>query len=70
MSAFIVRDFSNPLELLNPSVLLPLLPRLDVAELLGQHHSRLARKFSDERLRAMFTFQDLYVGKLLICAPL
>ena len=42
MSAFIARDFDGLLDLpglLGP--LLPLLPRLDVAELLGQHHGRL-----------------------------
>ena len=42
MSAFIARDFDGLQDLpglLGP--LLPLLPRLDVAELLGQHHGRL-----------------------------
>ena len=41
MSAFIARDFDGLRDL--PGLfgpLLPLLPRLDVADLLGQHHGR------------------------------
>ena len=40
MSTFIARDFDGPLDLLDPRVLLPLLPRLNAMELLGQHHKR------------------------------
>lgn len=59
---FIARDFRSPAEFLDPSRLLPLLGQLDVRELLGQHWSRLARRFKSPRIAAMLSFQDLYVG--------
>ena len=40
ISEFIARDFDSPMDMLNLGRLLPLLPRLNVLELLGQHHSR------------------------------
>ncbi|KAG1658209.1 hypothetical protein FOA52_008232 [Chlamydomonas sp. UWO 241] len=74
MSAFIRRDFGSPFDMLDPRVLLPLLPLLlggglSVPELLGEHYGCLAARFRDERLRAMFTFQDLYVGLSPYSAP-
>ncbi|GAX83530.1 hypothetical protein CEUSTIGMA_g10955.t1 [Chlamydomonas eustigma] len=62
MSAFITRDFESPMDLVGlVASLIPVLPRLNVMELLGQHQGRLAERFQDPRLQAMFTFQDLYV---------
>lgn len=40
MAAFIEKDFDTPLDMLDLSKLLPLLPRLNVLELLGQHHGQ------------------------------
>lgn len=37
---FIARDFTNVAEFLDPTRLLPLLRQLNLAELLGPHHSR------------------------------
>lgn len=40
MAAFIEKDFDSPLDMLDLPKLLPLLPRLNVLELLGQHHGQ------------------------------
>ncbi|KAL6754674.1 hypothetical protein V8C86DRAFT_2696089 [Haematococcus lacustris] len=66
---FIERDFNSPLDMVDPGRTLPLLARVNAQELLGQHHSRLAARFKDPRLQALFSFQDLYVGLSPYTAP-
>jgi len=66
---FIDRDFDSLADFLDLRRLLPLLGQVDVMELLGQHWSRLGRRFRDPRLRALLCFQDLYVGLSPYTAP-
>eukprot|EP00775_Hariotina_reticulata_P005714 gene5714-5954_t len=66
---FIARDFDGWLDFLDLRRLLPLLGQVSLPELLGNHHSRLARRFRDPRLCAMLSFQDLYVGLSPYTAP-
>jgi len=66
---FIQRDFDSIFDFLDLRRLLPLLSQVDIAELLGQHHQRLAKRFKDPRLQALFSFQDLYVGLSPYTAP-
>ncbi|GBF88243.1 phytoene dehydrogenase [Raphidocelis subcapitata] len=65
---FIARDIDGLTDL-DPGRLLSLLGRVDVFELLGQHHARLARRFKDPRIPALLSFQDLYVGLSPYNAP-
>eukprot|EP00898_Chlorokybus_atmophyticus_P008712 jgi/Chlat1/8842/Chrsp91S00684 len=69
LANFIERDFTSIMDYLNPFRLLPLLKRLSPLELLGQHHAQVGNYFKDPRLRALFTFQDLYVGLSPYNAP-
>jgi hypothetical protein len=50
MERFIARDFASWGELLDPAQLLPLVGQVDIPELLGQHHARLARRWVGGRL--------------------
>jgi len=58
MRAFMRRDFRSARDLLSPSTL----KALGDLKLLVSHYSRAARSFRSPKLRAAFTFQDLYVG--------
>lgn len=51
-----------------PAVL-PLMAGVNPADMLGQHDGRLKQFFTQQRLRSMFTFQDLYVGLSPYTAP-
>eukprot|EP00899_Mesostigma_viride_P004237 jgi/Mesvir1/13814/Mv15968-RA.1 len=62
LPGFISRNFNSVMDYLNPAYLAPLLRRVDPLKLLGQHNRVLAGYFKDPRLRALFSFQDLYVG--------
>ncbi|WIA13356.1 hypothetical protein OEZ85_006938 [Tetradesmus obliquus] len=67
---FIARDADSIGEFLDLRRLLPLLGQVDVAELLGNHHGRLMRRFAcNERIAALLSFQDLYVGLSPYAAP-
>ncbi|KAI3436703.1 hypothetical protein D9Q98_006118 [Chlorella vulgaris] len=66
---FIDREFSDLASARGLQDLIPFLPKLNVLDLLGQHDWRLQQFFKDQRLRAMFTFQDLYVGLTPYSAP-
>ncbi|GLI64657.1 hypothetical protein VaNZ11_007985, partial [Volvox africanus] len=73
MEAFISRDAEGLGDLLGEAIKDPelrsLLSSVGVAELLQNHHERMSRRFGDPRLRALFTFQDLYVGLTPYNAP-
>eukprot|EP00879_Flechtneria_rotunda_P012551 GHRR01013105.1.p1 GENE.GHRR01013105.1~~GHRR01013105.1.p1 ORF type:complete len:410 (+),score=129.74 GHRR01013105.1:573-1802(+) len=66
---FIAKDWKNVWEFLDLSRLLPLLGKVNPAEMLGNHHARLARRFKSPRIRALLSFQDLYVGLSPYTAP-
>lgn len=66
---FIDRDFTKLTDARVLRDLLPMLPNINLLDLLGQHDGRLKQFFRDPRLRAMFTFQDLYVGLSPYTAP-
>ncbi|KAK9823667.1 hypothetical protein WJX72_004529 [[Myrmecia] bisecta] len=66
---FIDKDFTGWADLRRLPGLLPLLTRINLLDLLGQHDSRLSCYFKDPRLRALFSFQDLYVGLSPYTAP-
>ncbi|CAM6092932.1 unnamed protein product [Calypogeia fissa] len=67
--SFIERDFRTFWDYANIPRLLPLLRHLSPFELLGQHHARMKNYFSNPKLQALFTFQDLYVGLTPYNAP-
>ncbi|EFJ43214.1 hypothetical protein VOLCADRAFT_96696 [Volvox carteri f. nagariensis] len=73
MEGFISRDARGLGELvagvIKDEELRSLLTSVGLAELLGSHHSRMSRRFRDPRLKALFTFQDLYVGLTPYNAP-
>ncbi|GAB4816450.1 hypothetical protein N2152v2_003496 [Parachlorella kessleri] len=70
MPNFIERDFNSLSDARAlGAALLPLLPQINLLDLLAPHDARLKRFFRDPRLRAMFTFQDLYVGLTPYTAP-
>ncbi|KAF6244121.1 hypothetical protein COO60DRAFT_1708158 [Scenedesmus sp. NREL 46B-D3] len=67
---FIARDADSLAEFLDLRRLLPLLGQVDIAELLGNHHQRLMRRFAgNQRIAALLSFQDLYVGLSPYSAP-
>jgi phytoene desaturase len=59
MPHFIERDYDSPLDLLRP-----LRPAIDLVRLGGFRRlgNVVARHFTDERLRRLFTFQSMYAG--------
>ena len=69
MPNFIERDFSELKNARNLMDLLPSLKNLNPWALLGQHDLVMKGYFKDARLRAAFTFQDLYVGLSPTSAP-
>ncbi|KAL2653442.1 hypothetical protein R1flu_021570 [Riccia fluitans] len=68
-ASFIEQDFKSFWDYANLPRLLPLLKHLSPPELLGQHHARMSAYFKSSKLRALFTFQDLYVGLTPYNAP-
>ncbi|GAQ81597.1 phytoene dehydrogenase [Klebsormidium nitens] len=66
---FIEQDFRSFWDYANVPRLLPLLGKVSPIELLGPHAARMATYFKDPRLRALVTFQDLYVGLSPRTAP-
>eukprot|EP00884_Botryococcus_braunii_P007059 jgi/Botrbrau1/16354/Bobra.178_1s0007.1 len=67
--AFVARDIEGLADLARLPALLPQLSRTSLLDLLAPHASRVAARFRDPRLRALFTFQDLYVGLTPYTAP-
>lgn len=66
---FIERDFLRASDAAALAAMIPALKTVNPVDLLGAHDARLRRLFADPRLRAMFTFQDLYVGLSPATAP-
>ncbi|CAG9467515.1 unnamed protein product [Pedinophyceae sp. YPF-701] len=69
MENFIEVDADNLLGLLRLDKLIPMVLKVSPIDLLSPHVSVLGSKFKDPRLKAMFTFQDLYVGLSPYNAP-
>eukprot|EP01025_Chloroclados_australasicus_P000742 TRINITY_DN10281_c1_g1_i1.p1 TRINITY_DN10281_c1_g1~~TRINITY_DN10281_c1_g1_i1.p1 ORF type:complete len:560 (-),score=57.27 TRINITY_DN10281_c1_g1_i1:380-1957(-) len=63
------RDFTSAADVLSLAKLAPLITKIDLRDMLGIHYDRLKLRFQDPRLRALFTFQDLYVGLSPYNAP-
>lgn len=66
---FIDRDFTELADARNLFDLLPKLSSVNPWKLLGPHDRVMRGFFKDPRLRAAFTFQDLYVGLSPATAP-
>ena len=62
---FIRKDFDRMGDFINPANLLALLK----LRAFQKHYALVARSFKDERLRAAFTYQDVYVGMSPFAAP-
>ena len=70
MDAFIKRDFNSPLDFLAALInLIPVLPQINLLDLLLPLYQRLRSRFKDERLIALLSFQVLYVGLSPFNAP-
>ncbi len=75
LDAFIARNFETAGDFLNPLRFLPLLPKLlrggitNPLSLLAPLDGWLATFFRDPRIKALFTFQTLYVGLTPFNAP-
>jgi phytoene desaturase len=65
LEKFVGRNFRNILEYFSPANL-PLLFRLKA---LAKHYANASRFFKDERLKAAFTFQNMYLGLSPYDAP-
>lgn len=66
---FIEKDFTSVADLLRLPGLLPQLRGVSIPQLLEPHERMLRRYFRDWRLRALFSFQNLYVGLSPSSAP-
>lgn len=66
---FIDRDFSSLTDARGLLDLIPKLPNINPFALLGPHDFVMRSFFKDPRIRAAFTFQDLYVGLSPSSAP-
>jgi phytoene desaturase (3,4-didehydrolycopene-forming) len=66
---FIERDYVELCDAAALAGLLPRLPSVNPWQLLGPHDAVMRGFFRDPRLRAMLTFQDLYVGLTPRSAP-
>ncbi len=69
VKAFIERDSTSAADFLNPSLVLPLALKVNPLELLLSQHSQMSAYFKSEKLRALFSFQELYVGLSPYNAP-
>ena len=67
--AFIERDSTSVLDFLNPGLVLPLALKVNPLELLGSAHGQMSSYFRSEKLRSLFSFQELYVGLSPYNAP-
>lgn len=54
---------------MNPLLVLPLALKVSPLELLGSSHGQMSGYFASPKLRALFSFQDLYVGLSPYTAP-
>ena len=67
--AFIERDSTSATDFVNPALVLPLALKVNPLELLGSSHAQMSAYFKSPKLRALFSFQDLYVGLSPYSAP-
>lgn len=69
VKAFIEQDSTSVLDFLNPSRVLALALKVNPAELLLSQHWQMSAYFKSPKLRALFSFQELYVGLTPYNAP-
>ena len=69
VAAFIERDSSSILDFVDISRVGPLALSVNPLDLLLPQYNQMAKYFKDERLRALFSYQELYVGLSPYNAP-
>jgi phytoene desaturase (3,4-didehydrolycopene-forming) len=69
VKAFIERDSTSALDFLNPGLVLPLALKVNALDLLLSQHRQMSGYFKSEKLRSLFSFQELYVGLSPYNAP-
>ena len=69
VAAFIDKDANSLLDFVNPGRVVPLALRVNPVDLLLSQHRQMSSYFKDKRLRALFTYQNLYVGLSPYNAP-
>jgi len=69
VAAFIEQDSTSVLDFLTPSRVLELALKVNPLELLGSAHGQMSSYFRSPKLRALFSFQELYVGLSPYSAP-
>ena len=69
VAAFIDKDANSVLDFVNPQRVVPLALRVNPVDLLLSQHRQMSSYFKDKRLRALFTYQNLYVGLSPYNAP-
>lgn len=66
---FIEKDFTRIEDSAVLFDVVPMMSGVNPLDLLGNHDNRLTKLFKSQKLRALFTFQDLYVGLSPYTAP-
>lgn len=69
VAAFIERDSTSVLDFVTPGLVLPLALKVNPLELLLSQHWQMSQYFKSDKLRALFSFQELYVGLSPYNAP-
>jgi phytoene desaturase (3,4-didehydrolycopene-forming) len=69
LKAFIEQDVSSILDFVDPRRILEMALKVGPPELLQSQYSQMRKYFTDERLRALFSYQELYVGLSPYTAP-
>ena len=69
VKAFIERDSTSALDFLNPGLVLPLALKVNPVDLLLSQYRQMSGYFKSEKIRALFSFQELYVGLSPYNAP-
>jgi phytoene dehydrogenase-like protein len=69
VKAFIEQDCTSVLDFLNPSRVLGLALKVNVAELLLSQHWQMSQYFKSDKLRALFSFQARHTRGARIYTP-
>jgi len=69
VKAFIEQDSTSALDFVNPSKILELALAVNPLDLLLSQHRQMSQYFKSDKLRALFSFQELYVGLSPYNAP-
>lgn len=69
LQAFIEQDVRSVLDFIDPRRVLEMALKVGPLELLQPQYAQMRKYFKDERLRALFSYQELYVGLSPYTAP-